>query len=46
MLSFGVTTVEGKSGYGLDRDTELKQLEAMIELDDIHPSYEPVPGLS
>jgi imidazolonepropionase len=37
MLSFGVTTVEGKSGYGLDRDTELKQLEAMIELDKVHP---------
>jgi imidazolonepropionase len=37
MLSFGVTTVEGKSGYGLDRDTEIKQLEAMIELDKIHP---------
>ena len=31
MLSFGVTTVEGKSGYGLDHDTELKQLE-VIEL--------------
>jgi len=29
MLSFGVTTVEGKSGYGLDHDTELKQLEVM-----------------
>ena len=26
MLSFGVTTVEGKSGYGLDYDTEIKQL--------------------
>lgn len=25
----GVTTVEGKSGYGLDRDTELKQLSVM-----------------
>ncbi len=37
MLSFGVTTVEGKSGYGLDLDTEIKQLEAMIELDEIHP---------
>ena len=37
MLSFGVTTVECKSGYGLDRDTEIKQLEAMIELDEIHP---------
>lgn len=37
MLSFGVTTVEGKSGYGLDLDTEIKQLEAMVELDAIHP---------
>ena len=37
MLSFGVTTVEGKSGYGLDRDTEVKQLEAMVELDHSHP---------
>ena len=36
MLSFGVTTVEGKSGYGLDRDTELKQLEVMAHLDQIH----------
>ena len=37
MLSFGVTTVEGKSGYGLDRDTEIKQLEVMRELNRIHP---------
>ncbi len=37
MLSFGVTTVEGKSGYGLDLETELKQLEAMRELDAAHP---------
>ncbi len=29
MMQFGVTTVEGKSGYGLDMDTEIKQLEAM-----------------
>ena len=36
MLSFGVTTVEGKSGYGLDRDTELKQLEVMQELNHSH----------
>jgi imidazolonepropionase len=32
MLAFGVTTVEGKSGYGLDRETEIKQLEVMAEL--------------
>jgi imidazolonepropionase len=37
MLSFGVTTVEGKSGYGLDFDTEIKQLEVMKELDETHP---------
>jgi imidazolonepropionase len=37
MLSFGVTTVEGKSGYGLDYDTELKQLEVMSDLDNTHP---------
>jgi imidazolonepropionase len=30
MLSFGVTTVEGKSGYGLDEETEIKQLEVML----------------
>ena len=37
MVSFGVTTVEGKSGYGLDHDTEIKQLEVMQELDRRHP---------
>jgi imidazolonepropionase len=37
MLSFGVTTVEGKSGYGLDLNTEIKQLEVMEDLDKVHP---------
>lgn len=37
MLSFGVTTVEGKSGYGLDYETEIKQLTVMGELDKTHP---------
>ncbi|MFZ7126186.1 MAG: imidazolonepropionase [Desulfobacterales bacterium] len=37
MLAFGVTTVEGKSGYGLDRDTEIRQLEAMAALNREHP---------
>ncbi|WP_101696581.1 imidazolonepropionase [Clostridium minihomine] len=37
MLEFGVTTVEGKSGYGLDKETELKQLRAMKELNASHP---------
>ena len=36
MLSFGVTTVEGKSGYGLDSDTEIRQLEVMANLDQVH----------
>jgi imidazolonepropionase len=37
MLAFGVTTVEGKSGYGLDYATEVKQLVVMGELDATHP---------
>ncbi len=37
MLEFGVTTVEGKSGYGMDCETELKQLRAMKQLDASHP---------
>jgi imidazolonepropionase len=37
MLRFGVTTVEGKSGYGLDRETEIKQLAVMGDLDRDHP---------
>lgn len=36
MLAFGVTTVEGKSGYGLDEETELKQLKAMKLLNETH----------
>ncbi|MDI9441271.1 MAG: imidazolonepropionase [Firmicutes bacterium] len=32
MLDFGVTTVECKSGYGLDLATEMKQLEAVKRL--------------
>jgi imidazolonepropionase len=37
MLTLGVTTVEGKSGYGLDRKNELKQLKVLRALDSIHP---------
>ncbi len=38
MLSFGVTTVEAKSGYGIeDFNTELKQLEVAKKLDENHP---------
>ncbi|MDN4606109.1 imidazolonepropionase [Sporosarcina highlanderae] len=36
-LKHGVTTVEGKSGYGLDLETELKQLRVMKRLNEIHP---------
>ena len=32
MLAMGVTTVEGKSGYGLDKSTELLQLKVMQSL--------------
>ena len=31
-ISFGVTTIEAKSGYGLDTKTELKMLEVIKEL--------------
>lgn len=37
ILEFGVTTVEEKSGYGLDLDTEVKQLEVAHQLDKNHP---------
>lgn len=36
MVKFGVTTVEGKSGYGLDHETEIKQLEVMAKLKESH----------
>ena len=36
-MAMGVTTVEGKSGYGLDHNTEIRQLEAMKILNEIHP---------
>jgi len=32
MSEMGVTTVEAKSGYGLDSDTEVKMLDAIAEL--------------
>lgn len=37
MLEFGVTTVEAKSGYGLNLESELKQLEVVKKLNDSHP---------
>lgn len=37
MAAFGVTTVEAKSGYGLDTENELKMLEAVQILNHIQP---------
>ncbi|WP_019675742.1 imidazolonepropionase [Arsukibacterium perlucidum] len=38
LLAQGVTTVEIKSGYGLDLATEQKMLEVAVELDKHHPA--------
>jgi len=35
MAAHGTTTAEGKSGYGLDRDTELRSLEAVAAVEGI-----------
>jgi imidazolonepropionase len=37
MLAHGTTTVEAKSGYGLNKTDELKQLRVLKEADKIHP---------
>ncbi|MGS0973392.1 MAG: imidazolonepropionase [Candidatus Izemoplasmataceae bacterium] len=37
MLRFGSTTIEAKSGYGLNLETEIKQLEVAKELNQFHP---------
>ncbi|KAB7706720.1 imidazolonepropionase, partial [Bacillus aerolatus] len=36
LLAHGVTTVEGKSGYGMNLETELKQLRVMKTLQEKH----------
>ncbi|MBR0140484.1 MAG: imidazolonepropionase [Firmicutes bacterium] len=36
MLSFGTTTCEAKSGYGLDEETELRMLRAVKRLNEDH----------
>lgn len=38
MFQMGVTTVEGKSGYGLNLPAELIQLRVMAELGEEHPA--------
>ncbi len=37
MLTYGVVQIEAKSGYGLDLETEIKQLEVAKKLDEDHP---------
>lgn len=37
MLACGTLSAEIKTGYGLNTETELKMLEAIFELDKIHP---------
>jgi len=37
MLSFGTTTCEAKSGYGLQTETELKILKSQKKLNETHP---------
>lgn len=36
-FAFGTTTLEAKTGYGLDIETELRQLETILELDRVSP---------
>jgi imidazolonepropionase len=38
MLRSGITTIEAKSGYGLDRDTELKMLRVIRRLNEEGPA--------
>lgn len=38
MLAHGATTVEVKTGYGLETEAELRQLEAIVTLDRSHPA--------
>jgi len=44
MLAFGITTAEVKTGYGLNSETELKMLGAILKLDKIH-AVELIPTL-
>ena len=39
MLSYGVTVLEAKSGYGLNLETEVKQLEVAKALELAHPIH-------
>ncbi|TFB18903.1 imidazolonepropionase [Filobacillus milosensis] len=37
MASYGITTMEAKSGYGMDKETELKQLRVAKKAGENHP---------
>lgn len=37
MLQHGITTIEAKSGYGLSTESEIKQLEVIRNLNQMHP---------
>jgi len=37
VLAHGTTTLEAKTGYGLDTETELKMLQVLLDLDREHP---------
>jgi imidazolonepropionase len=37
MMSYGTTTIEAKSGYGLSLEDEIKMLEVIKELNRLHP---------
>jgi imidazolonepropionase len=44
MIAYGTTTAEAKTGYGLEAESELRQLQAILELDreeslDLVPTY-------
>jgi imidazolonepropionase len=51
MLAHGTTTVEVKSGYGLEHDAEMRQLDAAVrlgiwdDLPDVVPTYLPLHAL-
>jgi len=38
MLALGTTTAEVKTGYGLDAGSEVKMLQAIADLDAVHPA--------
>lgn len=37
MMTYGITAIEAKSGYGLDYETEMKQLRVANQLKEEHP---------